>query len=133
MFVDTSFCVDLLRESRKSVEGPATRKLKELGDTTLQMSIFVSCELHAGAQLSSKPAEETKRVDRLTEFVEVILPDKTFAVSDGEAEAFLRRKGKGGSTMDLLIGVTAKVHGKPLLTRNVDHFLSIPGLMVETY
>jgi predicted nucleic acid-binding protein len=35
--------------------------------------------------------------------------------------------------MDLLIGVTAKMRGLPLLTRNVQHFASIPGLVLETY
>jgi hypothetical protein len=36
-------------------------------------------------------------------------------------------------TMDLLIGVLAKSHGQPVLTRNVKDFQKIPDLIVETY
>ena len=35
--------------------------------------------------------------------------------------------------MDLLIGLTAKLHGLPLLTADEKHFRRIPGLIVETY
>ncbi len=35
MFVDTSFCIDLLREQHRNTEGPATAKLRELADTPL--------------------------------------------------------------------------------------------------
>ena len=51
----------------------------------------------------------------------------------GEAEAFLQRSGKSIPTVDLLIGLTAKQHGLPLLTADDEHFRRIPGLVVETY
>jgi predicted nucleic acid-binding protein len=35
--------------------------------------------------------------------------------------------------MDLLIGVLARSHGLPLLTRDPGHYGFIPGLVVETY
>ena len=50
----------------------------------------------------------------------------------GEAEAFLQRSGKSIPTVDLLIGLTAKQHGLPLLTADDEHFRRIPGLVVET-
>ena len=133
MFLDTTFCIDLMRERRRGSPGPATRKLRELADTPLHVSLFVACELHAGARLATRATEELARVEKLLDLVELVLPDATFAVAYGEAEAALRRKGQPIPTMDLLIGVLAKQHGLPLLTRDATHLSRIPGLVLETY
>ena len=133
MFVDTSFLIDLMRERRRQEAGPATRKLRALGDIPLYMSVFVACELHAGARLSARPKEEIRKVEMLTEFIEVVLPDRSLAVAYGEAEAALRKAGEPIPVMDLLIGVTAKMRGLPLLAGRDLHFKRIPGLVVETY
>ena len=133
MFLDTSFCVDLMREQHRGTEGPATGRLRALGDTPLCAPIFVLCELHAGARLSGHPRRELRKVAALAERVAVAYPDATFAVAYGEMEAHLRRKGTPIPTMDLLIGTTAKIHGMPLLTRDPTHYGLIPGLVVETY
>ncbi len=133
MFLDTSFCIDLMRERYRGVEGAAVRKLSLLGQTSLYVSLFVLCELDAGARLSSRPEEEVGKVQRFSELVEVVLPDRAFAVLYGETEAFLRGQGASIPTMDLLIGVTAKGYGLPILTRDIIHFGKIPGLVVEQY
>lgn len=133
MFLDTTFCVDLMRERHRGTGGPASAKLVALGDTPLHASVFVLCELHAGARLSGDPKRETAKVERLADKLAVIYPGTTFAVAYGELEAWLRKKGKPIPTMDLLIGTMAKSHGLPLLTRDERHFTLIPGLVVETY
>jgi len=133
MFLDTSFIVDLLREQHRQADGPATRKLRELGETPLLASVFVLCELQAGARLSRDPRREMRRVALLSESVTVVYPDATFPVAYGEVEAHLRRSGTPIPTMDLLIGVTAKCHGLPLLARDPAHFTLIPGLVVQPY
>jgi tRNA(fMet)-specific endonuclease VapC len=133
MFVDTSFLIDLMRERKRSETGPATRKLHALGETPLQMAIFVACELQAGARLSARPRDELRKVELLTELIEVVLPDRSFAVAYGETEAALRKAGTPIPQMDLLIGVLAKSHGIPLLAGRDAHFQRIPGLVVETY
>ena len=133
MFVDTSFCVDLMRERRRRVTGPATGKLALLGSVRLYASVFVACELHAWARLSSRPDHEICIVEKLLRFLEVVTPDRTLSVAYGEAEAYLRKKGKPIPTMDLLIGVTAKMHGMPLIARKELHFRQIPGLVVDEY
>ena len=133
MFLDTSYCIDLMRERVRRENGPATRKLVELGDVALYMSVFVACELQAGACLATRPADELRKVGRLAEHVELVFPDRSFAVAYGEAEAALRRKGKPIPTMDLMIGVQAKIYGMPLLAGRDSHFRLIPGLMVEDY
>jgi tRNA(fMet)-specific endonuclease VapC len=133
MFIDTSFCIDVMREHKLGKKGPASRKLASLGETPLYMSLFVACELQAGARMSDNPEAELRKVEMLSELVEIIRPDRSFAVAYGEAEAFLRQSGKTIPTMDLLIGVTAKQFGLPLLTSDEEHFRRIPGLILETY
>jgi tRNA(fMet)-specific endonuclease VapC len=133
MFLDTTFCIDLMRERRLGRNGPASSKLESLGETPLYASLFVACELHAGAGMSNHPEAELRKIETLFEIVEIVQPERSFAVAYGEAEAFLRRKGIPIPTMDLLIGLTAKLHGLPLLTADAEHFRRIPGLIVETY
>ena len=133
MFLDTSFCIDLMREQHRKTDGPAAAKLRDLADTPLFASVFVFCELQAGARLSKHPRRELRRVAMLAESVTVVYPDPTFPVAYGELEAHLRRSGTPIPTMDLLIGTTAKTHGLPLLTRDPGHYTLIPGLVVETY
>ena len=122
-----------MKEHRQGKRGPASRKLISLGETPLYMSLFVACELHAGAQMSDNPESELRKLEMFSELVEIVQPDRSFAAAYGEAEAFLRRSGKAIPTMDLLIGVTAKQFGLPLLTTDDKHFRRIPGLIVETY
>jgi predicted nucleic acid-binding protein len=133
MFLDTSFCIDLMREHNQGVDGPALRKLNDLGNMPLSVSVFVLCELQAGARLAQRPRKELKRVECFATMVDIVYPGPTFAVAYGECEAFLRKKGRPIPVMDLLIGLTAKGHGLPLLTRDPTHFSLIPGLVVEAY
>ena len=97
------------------------------------MSLFVACELQAGARMSDNPHVELRKVQMFCEIVEMVRPDRSFAVAYGEAETFLCRNGTSIPTMDLLIGLTAKQYGLPLLTADDGHFRRIPGLVVETY
>jgi tRNA(fMet)-specific endonuclease VapC len=133
VFLDTSFCIDIMRERQRGKRGPASLKLASLGETPLYISLFVACELQAGARMSDHPQAELRKVEMFSELVEIIRPDRSFAVAYGEAEAFLRQSGKAIHTMDLMIGVMAKQHGLPLLTGDDAHFRRIPGLVVETY
>ena len=133
MLLDTSFCIDLLWEQKKNKRGPAIQKIETLAGVELFSSIFVLCELQTGARLSTNPRQETKQVNALFELLTVVYPDYSFAASYGEAESILRKKGNSIPTMDLLIGLTAKMYGLPLITRDIKHFQRIPGLKVEGY
>ena len=133
MFLDTSFCIDLMRERSRGQRGPAVRKLEACATLQLYASVFVICELEAGARMASQPQREIARVQRFAELVGVEYPGPTFAVAYGETEARLRKDGTPIPTMDLLIGVLALTHGAPLITRDVGHFARIHGLTVETY
>lgn len=133
MFLDALFCVDLLREQAGGTDGPATARLRELGDAPLFASVFVLCELQAGARPSKSPKRELRRVGMLAERLTVVYPGPTFPAAYGELEAHLRREGTRIPTMDLLIATVARSRGLPLLTRDPGRYALIPGLVVETY
>ena len=131
-FFDTDFVIDLLREQRRGGTGPAHRKLEQLGETPVRLSIFVMCELEAGAARYHDP-EEVQRVRRLCQQFEVVYPDERFAPQYGETLAALKQQRLTVATMDLLIGTLALVEDDTLVTRNVRHFEKIPHLRIEKY
>ena len=133
MFIDTCFCIDIIRERTKGILGPGLIKLSGLSDTQLFISLFSACELRAGAMMSAYPDKELRKVETLLSYLTVVFPDISFPVMYGETEVQLRKAGNRIPVMDLLIGITAKANGMPLLTKDVDHFSAIPGLVVESY
>jgi len=133
MFVDTCFCVDLMRETLRGESGPAIGKLRRLGGVRLQMPLFVLCELQAGARMASNARRELRRVERFAEQFDLVCPDVTFAVGYGVNEASLRQAGHPIPTMDLLVGTLAQLYGMPLITRDSEHYRRLPGLVVESY
>jgi predicted nucleic acid-binding protein len=133
MVLDTSVCIDLMRETAQGRDGPARCFLAGLGHRQLYLSWFSLCELHTGIFLSSQGAAEAERIMSLVDHLTLIHPDQGFPGLYGEAAAMLIRQGTPMPVMDLLIGISAKSKGLPILTRDPDHFSKIPGLIVETY
>ncbi len=133
MLLDTCFLIDIMRESKKNIEGPAIRKLQLIEGLVLNISLFTVCELMGGVEKSSNPQRERSQVEFLLEHLRVIYPDTGFAVSYGEIYGDLSRKGMMIPQMDLLIGCQAKISNMPLITKDVDHFKRINGLVVESY
>jgi predicted nucleic acid-binding protein len=133
MLADTGFLIDVLRESRRGTEGPATRLLSRIGPSRIAIPLFVLCEVRAGVLRAPRPAEEQLLIERIVKATDVSYPQAGFDVLYAETEAILRNQGTPIPLMDLLIGVLAKAAGEPLITRDARHFSKIPGLSVETY
>ena len=133
MFLDTAFCVDLLREFAREKPGRATQKLAVLTGVPLRISIFVLCELQAGVQQSKYPDRDQRFIHKMVSLSEIVYPTREFALVYGETFHHLAKRGLPIPVMDLLIGVMAKIYGEPLLTSDEDHFSRIPGLVVESY
>jgi predicted nucleic acid-binding protein len=133
MMLDTSVCIDLMRETSRKVDGPARSFLARLGRRQLYLSWFSLCELNTGIFLSASVAKEEERIMSLVDHLTIILPEQGFPGLYGEAAAALIRQGTPVPVMDLLIGISAKLKGLPILTRDPGHFSRIPGLIVETY
>jgi tRNA(fMet)-specific endonuclease VapC len=131
--LDTSFLVDLLREAARGAAGPASRFLGGVSDEELRMSVFVACELAAGAAMSTKPSEEKRKVDRLCSSLSIDFPDERFPAAYG---SLLSAQGRGSgriSTMDLLIATSAVIAEASLVTRNAKDFSRVPGLDILSY
>lgn len=131
--LDTSFLVDLLRESARRTGGPATKQLAALADEPLGVAVHVACELYAGAELSADPERERTRVTALLAPLEVLVPDDRFPTEYGRLLATLRRRGEVISRRELLIATAAIVDAAPLVTRNAREFDRVPGLDVRSY
>ena len=99
----------------------------------LCISVLVSCELSAGAEMSARPSAERKRVRTLCEVLRIAYPDERFAPAYGRLLASLTRAGRSISTMDLLIATSAVVDEAPLVTRNLKDFRRVPGLELLPY
>ena len=133
MFVDTSFIVELLREQNAGRRGPAVRTLESIRDLKLQMPVFVLCELRAGAAQSKNPGHESRRLERLAEYIQTVYPAEGFASAYAEVATHLRRQGTPIPLMDLLSAVLAKCHGAAILTRDVEHFSRVPGVEIRSF
>jgi tRNA(fMet)-specific endonuclease VapC len=131
--LDTSFLVDLLRERSRGLDGPATRLLDRFAGEELGVSVFVACELLAGAELSANPAGERARVQSLLAALHTEFPDERFAAAYGRLFVWLSRSGGRIGSMDLLIATAAVVAAAPLVTRNSRHFGRVPELETVAY
>ena len=131
--LDTTFVVDLLRETARGADGPASAFLQAHLDDELRMSLFVACELMLGVERSDRGVAERRRVDGIMATIPMALPTASLASVYARVLAALQRRGEAIATMDLLIASTALVDGAPLVTRNANHFERVPDLQVLTY
>ena len=131
--LDTSFVVDLLREAGRGSQGPASRLLGRVQDQEMGMSVFVACELAAGAAMATQPVEEKRKVERLCSGLSIHYPDERFPSAYGSLLAILERGPGRVSTMDLLIATSALIAEASLVTRNTKDFSRVPGLDILGY
>ena len=97
------------------------------------MSVFVACELSAGAAMSTRPVEEKRKVERLCSGLSIHYPDERFPAAYGSLLALLERGPGRVSTMDLLIATSALIAEASLVTRNAKDFSRVPGLDILGY
>jgi tRNA(fMet)-specific endonuclease VapC len=131
--LDTSFLVDLLRESARGKPGRATAFLEEIEEEQLAACVHVLCELYAGAEQSRRPEQEKRRVEKLCQGFTVVYPDHRFPYVYARLLATLERAGQRIGNMDLLIATSAIVAETPLVTGNVGEFSRIAELKLLRY
>jgi predicted nucleic acid-binding protein len=128
LILETTFLIDLEREHRRAVPGPAVEFLESHGDARLYLSFIVAGELAGGISMRDRGRWETF----LGPFY--VLPS-TADVSWQYGRAFrhLRHNGRLIGTNDLWIAATGLAYQMPVVTRNVEHFRRVPDLEVEPY
>jgi tRNA(fMet)-specific endonuclease VapC len=132
--VDTSFLIDLLRETKGEHPGPAFDLIESFeASEILAASVHVVCELRAGVELSRQPLREGEEIDRLLSGLLIVYPDDRFASEYGRLLAATTRGSRAVAAFDLLIATAAILDDAPLVTKNVKHFSRVPGLRVLGY
>ena len=129
----TGFMLDTDISSYIIKRRPATLAEKfEKHAETLSVSVITAAELRFGAEKAGRP--------KLAELVEAYL--ERLAILDWTNEVTshyarirteLERRGKPIGNMDLLIAAHAVSQHMTVVTNNIKHFSSVPGLKVELW
>lgn len=134
LHLDTSFLIDLERETSRDTPGPAFEFLESLDPSeVLAVSVHVLCELRTGAELTRTALDTHEALDRLVSGLLVVYPDNRFAPAYARLLAAIRQARRDVATMDLLIATAATLDDASLVTRNVKDFSRVPGLRVLRY
>jgi tRNA(fMet)-specific endonuclease VapC len=125
--VDTSFLIDLERERRSGLGGPAHRFLQREADAELCLSAAALGELAEGYADPGHPALWAIRKSHR------VLPlDEHVALAYAALAREHRGRGSVGSN-DLWIAATSLQHRLPLLTADVERFSAVRGLELVAY
>ena len=128
LILETTCLVDLEREHRRGVPGPAFAFLELNGDTRFYLPFVVAGELAAGISMRDRARWEAF----LSPFyVLPSTPDVSWHY--GRAYRHLMDNGQLIGANDLWIAATGLAYHMPVVTRNVEHFRRVPGLEVEAY
>ena len=133
--LDTTFLIDLMKESKAHRAGPATAKLGELMQRAeeLRTAVFTVGELYVGVAKGSQPDKERQAIKECLAFLDVVGFEESTARLFGQLVGQLERQGQVIGDMDALIASVALEQDELLVTRNTAHFQSVPGLWVEGY
>lgn len=129
MILDSTFLVDVLRGNSDVVELEAN--LDASG--TAFVSAVTTMELFEGIHLADATDGERTAVEELLTDVNDLPFDRECAMCAGRISAELTASGEPVHVTDVMIGATALVHERPVITRNVCHFERIEGLDVVSY
>ncbi|MDP6156340.1 MAG: type II toxin-antitoxin system VapC family toxin [Candidatus Thermoplasmatota archaeon] len=132
--LDTTFIIDLMREKKSGIKGPASLKLMELMDRkeVPKTSIITVSELYVGPY-RVEDARELEKVERIVEEMDVLNITIGTVKRFGKIVAKLYRAGKPIGVMDAFIAAIAVENGEELVSRNTKNFENVPGLRLETY
>lgn len=126
--LDTNIISDLIR----SPDGPAARRIEQLGPKDIFTSIIVAAELRYGCARKGSP-KLLARVEAILGTIPVLALDRPADVEYGRVRATLEALGQPIGMNDLLIAAHAQALGLTLVTDNTREFSRIPDLNVENW
>ncbi len=126
--LDTDTCIAVLRQNVA-----ALARLQTLSPDDCGISSVTAFELFAGAEKSRIPAQESAKLRRLFETVDVLNFDETAAAQAAVVRAKLETAGTPIGPYDLLIAGHALALGVVLATGNTEEFKRVPGLRIEKW
>jgi len=133
--LETTFVIDLMKESKRGRAGPASGKLRDLTarGEVLRIAIFTLAELFVGVTKGTRPRQERMAIQQCVAPFDVLPFELSTAEIFGSIVGELEKQGQSISDIDALIASVALEHAEVLVTRNRKHFDRIPGLRVEGY
>lgn len=128
--LDTSFLIALIRRDPDAEAKLLSFAASEEGVCTTPIT---ACELYAGAFKSRLRESEAKKVKELLLRMEMLDFSVQACERFGRIRSQLEDSGTPIGDFDIMIGSIALAHNQPILTRDVEHFEKIPGLIVDTW
>lgn len=129
--LDTNVLSEVLKPRPSPV---VMRRLTQHLSTDLFASEVTRYELRFGAALRGDAGGLWSRIERQVLPLVTWLPvSPRVSVLAGDIAAAQRRAGRPAGTLDPLIAATALQRGFLLVTRDVAHFRSVPGLVVQDW
>ena len=129
--LDTSALSELIK--REPNPG-LVRRLREHSSALLFTSVICVMELRYGSSLRADHVTFWRRIqEQILAHVQVVELGLQEALTAGDLLAQLKQTGRPVGLEDVLIGATARVHGHIVVTHNVRHFQSLPGVKVEDW
>src|SRR3954469_24642728 len=107
--LETTFVIDLMKESKRERAGPASAKLQELTSRgeSLRIAIFTLAELFVGVAKGTRPRQERKAIQQCVAPFEVLPFEQSTAEIFGSVVGVLEKQGHSISDMDALIASVA--------------------------
>lgn len=128
--LDTDTLSEIMRGRNPAVLEKARACLSRHG--RLCFSLITRYEILRGLKAKAASAQ-IDMFERQCARSDVLVLTDEIVVRAADLYALLRRSGRLISNADLLIGATAAVHGRTLVTNNVAHFDRIPNLPVDSW
>ncbi len=128
MLFDTTFLIDLQRETTRRQPGRAFDFLRANPDVPVRISIITYGEFAEGF-----PGETRALCMEILRPYPVLGLSEDIAWRYGQISRDMRQQGTPIGDNDIWIAATAIQHGIELVTRNREHFARIDGLKITTY
>lgn len=122
--LDTTVCVDILRERAPSIGLPPDECC---------LSSTVTAELWTGLAKGPANPDRSRKLEEFVSLFPVLGFDDAAARHYGEIRADLERAGTSIGSLDLLIAAHARCVDATLVTSNVKEFRRVKGLKVKLW
>ncbi|MBQ6578336.1 MAG: PIN domain-containing protein [Bacteroidales bacterium] len=127
--LDTNVIIDLLRNP----DGPVAQRLAEAGGISFcAVADITLYELYSGAWMSKDPQGNIVLIDKLKEWLEII-PVSECYLEASKQKVRLKKLGQKIEDIDILIGSTAIVAERILVTGNTKHMGKLIGISLTDW
>ncbi|MDL5362261.1 type II toxin-antitoxin system VapC family toxin [Halalkalicoccus sp. NIPERK01] len=130
MIVDTDVLIDVMQGDSR-----AKRRIEDIESQRipLRISSVSLFELYHSVERVKESADRRRRIEAVLDSKPTYSADDAVMKKAGRIDGRLATDGQAVGMGDTIIAATALVHEEPVLTRNVDHFERIDGVVIESY